>query len=962
MSKHTISRRGFVKAGVFAAAAAALGSSATGSLVETTPAYAAEGAPQRTAIRTACHGCIQCCPCIAYLEDGVVVKLEGDPKGPINKGSMCLKGMAAQHEVYSPRRILHPMKLVGQRGSNEWEVISWDEAITLAAEQYIACADKYGDYSFWCATGGGGGYSGPFVKLMQTALGSCNQISPGACQCYLPRKGIAQFMWGGDNQSIADHSCTEPFNEYCPTMELLVEWGAQPSTSQTAESGRGVADLRARGVKTIVIDPYFTADAAKADIWLPVRPGSDTALMLCWLRYIMDNELYNERFCKYWTNLPCLINPETKLPWEANEVWPDYVNPAEDPNGVYDTPAFVCFDAKTNSLQPLPFTAPDDCPVDPVLFTEVEVNGVMSKTAGQIYRDEADPWTLDHTAEICWLDAEKIEEAIKLYCSFEHAGIAHGVFSDMMECSSQASLGAIAIDMFMGHVNQPGCTLTGKGSRSVQKNRATAQLVANPGFNGMDMRYGVGWTIGYTKEANDKNLESKVAAWDAQGRDGKEMQRRFAQQTLDRLGMTKYKGAYYWMQSNIAAVGKAIDTGEPYKPRFLYETSGNKFVNLGAAGLWLDRFREQDFIVQQYTYMTSFTYECVDLFLPLEVWLEYSTGTQEVNQMNYNFVRKSVVHLGETAHNYIVPLKFIDKIIELRGGAPDAVFDRDVLVQGNNRCFNNMEEAEEFWATSMYKADSWSDLLERDEELNPSVTEDSKYWMYNQHENIAGDGLPVGFATMSRKCEPYCTLLLRMARTGFPFTYPFEQVACDDYSPICTYVEQEENALSGDTEYPLTLTSGRTHYWHHSTLRHMPFNRELMPEPEILINPDSAREYGVADGDWALVSSRRGSTHGVVRETEGIAPGVVWMERFWNPECFDSSQESPSGGWQECNLALLTIEHTANEVFGSASYRGFQVKIEKSTKPDRVWTEPKQFEPFMPTLQSEPVTEEAFRS
>lgn len=963
MGETTLTRRGFVKASALTAAVAALGTSAAHSLVEAPEAYGASGSSQRTAVHTTCHGCIQTCPCIAYLEDGVVVKLEGDPRAPISKGSMCLKGMSAMHELYSPRRVLHPMKLVGQRGSNQWEVISWDEALTLAAEQYIACADKYGEYVFWSSTGGGGGYSGPMVKLLQHAMGSCNQISPGACQCYLPRKGIAQFMWGGDNQSIADHSCTEPFNEYSPTMELLVEWGAQPSTSQTAESGRGVADLRARGVKTIVIDPYFSADAAKADLWLPVRPGSDTGLMLAWIRHIIENKLYNESFCKYWTNLPVLINPETKLPYLANDVWPDYVNPAADPKGKFDTPAFVCFDAKTNSIQPLPYTAPEDCPVDPTLFTEVEVNGVSSKTAGQIIWEESEPWTPEYASEICWCPADRIVESVEMYASYEHAGICHGVFSDMMECSSQASLGAITIDMLMGHVNQPGSCLTGKGARSVSKDRATATLVANPGFNGMDMRYGVGWTIGLTKEANDKNLADKVAEWDAKGRDGKEMQAKFAQQCLDRLGMTKYKGAYYWMQSNIATLGKAIDTGEPYKPRYMYETSGNKFVNLGAAGLWLDRFHEQDFIVQQYTYMTSFTYECVDLFLPLEVWLEYSSGTQECNQMNHNFVRRTVTHLGETAHNYIPPLKFVDKVIELRGGADDAVFDREILLQGNNRCFESMEEAREYWATEQFKAESWDDLNERDAELNPNITDDEKYWIYNQHENIASDGLPAGFATLSRKCEPYCTLLIYMGRTGFPFTYPYEQVPCEeDYSPIVTFVDQEENALNGDTEYPLTLTSGRTHYWHHSTLRHMPFNRELMPEPEILINPESAETYGVEDGDWALISSRRGSTHGVVRISQAIAPGVVWMERFWNPECFDSTQENPTGGWQECNVALLTIEHTANEVFGSASYRGFQVKIEKSEKPANVWTEPKQFQPFMPTLTSEPVTEEAFNA
>ena len=77
----------------------------------------------------------------------------------------------------------------------------------------------------------------------------------------------------------------------------MVIWGAQPSVSETAESGRGMAELRAAGVKTVVVDPNFSPDAVKADVWLPVRPGTDTKLLLSWFRYIFENKLYDEEMC-----------------------------------------------------------------------------------------------------------------------------------------------------------------------------------------------------------------------------------------------------------------------------------------------------------------------------------------------------------------------------------------------------------------------------------------------------------------------------------------------------------------------------------------------------------------------------------------------------------------------------------------------------------------------------------------
>ena len=62
--------------------------------------------------------------------------------------------------------------------------------------------------------------------------------------------------------------------------------------------------LEKSGAKVIVIDPRYTPDAARADVWLPVRPGTDVAMMLGWTRYIIDKKLYNEEFCSKWTNLP----------------------------------------------------------------------------------------------------------------------------------------------------------------------------------------------------------------------------------------------------------------------------------------------------------------------------------------------------------------------------------------------------------------------------------------------------------------------------------------------------------------------------------------------------------------------------------------------------------------------------------------------------------------------------------
>lgn len=193
----------------------------------------------------------------------------------------------------------------------------------------------------------------------------------------------------------------------------------------------------------------------------------------------------------------------------------------------------------------------------------------------------------------------------------------------------------------------------------------------------------------------------------------------------------------------------------------------------------------------------------------------------------------------------------------------------------------------------------------------------------------------------------------------------------------------EDFVMDPDPDFPLALTSGRRVFFHHGTMRHAPFSRELYPVPFAYINPETAAAYGVEDGDWIEVSSRRtqgidydpaksGTERSYAGEkkadtktadpirtiayvTQMVAPKVIFMERFWNPECFDNSQATKTGGWAECGVNVLTnaVDANFNEAFGSYTNRGFAVNIKKSERPERIWVTPEEFEPFMPAAPSQ---------
>ncbi|MDR1014590.1 MAG: molybdopterin-dependent oxidoreductase [Coriobacteriales bacterium] len=1036
MREATLTRRTFVHSAAVAGAALAMGSALSGCLQQTDEG-AKPGEPsepverERAMYISVCHGCIQACPCKVYLEDGVVVKIEGHPDAPTSQGSLCLKGLNQIHTCYSPRRVLYPLRRTSERGAANatWERVSWDEAIDLAASKIAEAIEKYGTYAFFCSVGGGGAYS--FMQAMTTpmALGSPTVFEPGCAQCYLPRITEAAYMYGGADQSIADCAVLEPFKGLAPLEEakgvtsdtkVLVLWAAQPSVSQVAQSGRGMAELRARGCKTIVVDPNFSPDAVKATIHLPVRPGSDAALILAWYRVILDEKLYDEEFTKYFTNMPFLINPDTKLPWLASEVFGD-----EAQTTPADTPVYVCVDEGTGQIAALPFGKPADVKavVNPQVLATAEVLGKQSRSAAQIYRDEAEPWTLEKAEEFCWVPADRIRDAIDLYTGAEVAGIANGVASDMEETASQVPDGLMGLDMIMGYVNKPGATLTQNGLLPPEGEAARPTMFWN-GFGGMfGQMYGIGYEVGATQEANEARIAAIENGTNPEAPPFQNGPTLFAmnQLLLDRLGMKNHRGLYNWCHSHIPSVREAIETGEPFKPRVWFDMSGNKFAVLGSAGAWYNAIMNDgvDFIICQYPMITSFQVEVADLIFPLEEWLEATGGGGQFGQLNYTFPIPGIIHLGETVPNSVPPKRVIDAAsVKLNdkldtvvfGGTGKTMSEMELMFPLGLGVLGGADNEEAEWAAQIAtysevlglgegatKEDLMAALKDNPDAYN--VTPPDQYWTYGQHLVTAVDGLPAGFATESRKCEVYNTLHIKLSRTGWPYTYPREIGPIDpragtwggDYSPICNVPVQKEapEVSTGqeflgayDPEFPLALTSGRVYYFHHGTMRHSPFARELYPAPDVRINPKTAAEYGIAHRDWVEISSRRtqGSdfVHGTglelsysgVKEqntktaepirgrayvSEVVAPNVLWMERFWNPECYDSSQATKTGGWQECNVNVITnaIDANFNEVFGSYTNRGFTVNIKKSEKPANVWVEPTEFAPFLPDVPNE---------
>lgn len=837
-------------------------------------------------VKTACRACIANCGVLAHVKHGRVVKLEGNPQDPMSRGRMCAKGLSGIQALYNPNRNKYPLERVGERGSGKWRRITWDEALTKIGTHLMETKENYGAEAVFCSTGGGGNPEIWSIARFCNIFGTPNWFEPGCAQCYLPRVLGYTMMYGGVDPSIADSNALELY--YDTDIKCLVLWGTDPSYSCPSSGGRAVNELRAKGVKTIVVDPRFTPDAAKADIWLPIRPGSDVALELCWIRYILENELYDKEFVMRWTNLPYLVDAETKMTVRVKKS----TNPDEP-----DT--YMVWDKKTNSMQPLEY--PWNDALNPELDGVYEVDGKVYKTGYRLLWERVAEWTLEKTAKVCWLEAAKIEEAILMFTKTQPSGLCIGVATDQTPNSVQAAMAACIIDCLVGNVERPGALL--------QRFRTSGTLrMPN-----------------YPVPQATKMLPKE--------------------QLLKRLGGIEHKGLHIWWAGHPTSILDAVLTGKPYKPRMWIDRSGNKFGVVADAQKVERVVNELDYIVHVYMYPTSFS-AYADILIPSAEWLETDMLVETCNML---VARQAATHLWECCDETLFWSRLAKKCAELGHENCKKAFDAKFM--GDDLAY--WDTMDEFFDQCTGKIGmTWKEVKEKAPFEYLSVDDWRSYYVYKQTDEKTGK--PAGFATPSKKIEMYLDSMITLSRTGQPFAAYELPPASKDYDPLPYYLEPIEGPYNDpelSKEYPLIMTNGRVPFYHHSTLRNIPALREIYPVPELWMHPSDAKKYGVAPGDWVWIESLRGKIRAKAYVTEGMRPGAVCMERFWNPETLNTKTH----GWKEMNVNVLTKASAPfNDVVGTYTLRAFQVKVWKAKEgaPEGIWTKPEDFKTWLPIVKS----------
>jgi thiosulfate reductase/polysulfide reductase chain A len=310
LSGMNLSRRKFLAAsgGAVAAGVFAANLSTFKAVASDDHAPAPTGEKGEKHIASSCEMCVNKCGFYAHVVDGKIKKLNPNPKFFKSRAMLCARGNAGAEEPYNHERLTTPLVRVGARGEGKWKKISYEEAFKMLAEKLAENKKKHENRSSVLFASSEGFQEHMFHYLVQS-YGSTNTVRhPTLC--------LSSTIQGWSSV----------YGVY-PDADMqnamfAIMFGANRAEAIVTPDTIDIQKGRPKGQQIVYLDPRFTATAAKADKWYPIKPGTDLAFTLALINVIITEKLYNEAFVREYTHgfdeLVEHIKPYTPE-WAENE-------------------------------------------------------------------------------------------------------------------------------------------------------------------------------------------------------------------------------------------------------------------------------------------------------------------------------------------------------------------------------------------------------------------------------------------------------------------------------------------------------------------------------------------------------------------------------------------------------------------------------------------------------------------
>jgi anaerobic selenocysteine-containing dehydrogenase len=370
-----VTRRTLLKGGAVAGSALLLAQAAPGVRVFTAAPAVPSAAPREDFVPTTCWIGKQDCGILARRIDGRVVKLEGHPAHPRNRGTLCPKGVAQIMALYDPNRVKTPLIRTNEKGvSGRWRQATWDEALTLVAEKIREVRARDKRLLLWQK---GRSKSGAFYDTaFVNALGATRLHHGAFCSDAVYR--AAEYTIGVSGGFHPDFRYTR----------YILAWG----WNVTNAGGNKLCwitwpqlliEAKERGAKLVAIDPRRRGAGPFADEWVPIRPATDLALALALCHTLIALGYVDREYLTRYTNAPFLVGEDGLFLRRGGRelVW------------------------DTITQRPQPFDTPG---VRPALEGTYTVDGQTVRTAYDLFKQHLAPYTPEWAAGVCGVAAETI--------------------------------------------------------------------------------------------------------------------------------------------------------------------------------------------------------------------------------------------------------------------------------------------------------------------------------------------------------------------------------------------------------------------------------------------------------------------------------------------------------------------------------------------------------------------------
>lgn len=464
-------------------------------------------------------------------------------------------------------------------------------------------------------------------------------------------------------------------------------------------------------------------------------------------------------------------------------------------------------------------------------------------------KERAAEYPVDRVSEITGVPEDLILAVARRYATAENASIQWGLKFDQFQHGLGASQGCVALWGLTGNVDVPG-----------------GNIIVNTGFISNDARMMFSGKIDTSERLGDEYIAAQ------------------------RLGLEPQASPDYLL--------KALETGEPYPVKFIFEQSSNFIANMGAdPKRLLEAVRTVDFFVTTDYQMTPTAMACADLFLPVAMSCERAGVRSWYN-----------------------PTRAISPVVKT-----NARSDEQILLDIGHRLNPEKtpwETPVEFWEEVMKNIGNKADQNYFPPDFSFSKLQEQVYvwepFSYKKYEKglLRADGKP-GFATPTGRFEFYSLTL--------------EKIGAD---PLPYYKEPEESPVSNPEyakEYPLYLTTGRRSWeFFHSEHRHLKSMREFHKWPRVEMTQETADKYGIKEGDWVLIENHQGSCREVCVINPSMFPNTICAEHgWWFPERRDEIDEENPYGVFDVNVNQLIPMMKTGETGYCAPYDTQMCRISK---------------------------------